>query len=51
MKVVAVLPPKRGSAASTGQQQCASSTGLWEEMGRGCLNTSEIIVAKQEEAN
>lgn len=51
-KVVAVLPLlKEGLPASAGQQQYAPSTGLWEEMGSGRLNTSEIIAAKQKEAN
>lgn len=51
MKVVAVLPPKEGLPASAGQLQYVPSTGLWEEMGYGCLSTSEIIAAKQKKVN
>lgn len=47
MKVVAALFLKEGLPDSVGQQQYASSTGLWEEMVYGYLDTSEIVAARQ----
>lgn len=47
VKVIPVLPPKEGLTASAGQQQCASSTGLWEEMGYGCLNRTHCSQGKR----